>query len=854
MPTKTYPRFLRTGISSAVAAVICASISPIVCAQAEPQPDLLEEVVVIGNAASINRALNAQRMADNIKSVVSADAIGKLPDTNVSEALQRVPGVSIERDQGEGRFVSVRGLSSDLNAVSINGMQTPSPEADRRAVALDVIPADLVETLTVTKSLTPDMDADAIGGAVEVKSISGFDRDGLFYSFSAEGSRDQHTGENSPKLAASASNIFSIGGGQDNLAIAGAVSWFERDFGSDNVESGGKWEIEDGEALLEEFEQRNYTLTRERLGAAVNVDFKMSDEHQIYLRSLYSEYTDNEQRLANIIEFEDGISPGQTTTFKEDDFEDADGNEYEDVPVAVRELKQREETQKIYSFVFGGEYENDDWKIEYNAGYSHSEEIEPLHIGEGKFVAMIDGDVSFNNSTAPRLIAPAGFYDPAAYLLQEIELAKADTEDTANSFKLDITRKLALAGYPTQLKFGAKITQRDKTADETVWKVEDLFEPMSNYSQGEVDYQFGRFGPGISSAAVMATTNGREQELDVEESFSNDFEIEEELRAVYAMATIDIDELRLVVGGRYQQVEFTANGFAYDDDADDGEQISRRSASREDNDFLPALHMRYQWGEDTQVRAAWTNSVVRPTFEQARPGYVLEDDGEKGSFGNPSLKPWESSNFDLGIEHYMGFAGAVSAFAFYKDIDSFIYDTVAESFPGFDNLEEAEVALNGQGAEVYGLELAWSKQLSSLPAPWNGLLLSSNVTFASSDADIDTIEGPRNIRLPGQSDTTANFTIGYDSDKLTLRLAANYKSDYLDEVDAESAANDVVVDNHFQLDVSARYFVSDNIQLFFEAININDEPFYSYVSSPRYNSQLEEYGPTYKLGVTVTNF
>ncbi len=190
----------------------------------------------------------------------------------------------------------------------------------------------------------------------------------------------------------------------------------------------------------------------------------------------------------------------------------------------------------------------------------------------------------------------------------------------------------------------------------------------------------------------------------------------------------------------------------------------------------------------------------------------------------------------------------------HADIDTFIYDTVTDKLEGFNAIEEAEIALNGENAKLYGVEFAWSKQLSELPEPFNGLLLSANLTLAKSDASIDTIEGPRNIRLPQQSDKTGNFTVGYDDEKLSLRLAANYKSDYLDEINAESPTHDIIVDDHFQLDFSARYFIQDNIQIFFEAININDEPFYSYVSQPSLNAQFEDYGPTFKLGATITNF
>src|SRR5690606_35002692 len=208
---------------------------------------LVENVIVIGQAAGINKALNKQRSADNIITAVSADAIGQFPDTNVSESLQRLPGLSIERDQGGGRYVRVRGMGPDFNAVTINGVNVPSPDSDRRAVALDVIPSDLLENLIVTKTLTPDMDANSLGGSIEVQSLSAFDREGLFYQITAEGSYDDNTEETSPKLALTASNLFSVGNGTDNFGIAAGISSFKRDFGSDNVETGGEWEFEDGE-------------------------------------------------------------------------------------------------------------------------------------------------------------------------------------------------------------------------------------------------------------------------------------------------------------------------------------------------------------------------------------------------------------------------------------------------------------------------------------------------------------------------------------------------------------------------------------------------------------------------------
>ncbi|MBX9753220.1 MAG: TonB-dependent receptor plug domain-containing protein, partial [Pseudomonadaceae bacterium] len=297
-----------------------------------------EHVNVVGQAASIDRALKQQRRSDSIKSVVSSDGVAQLPDQNVAEAAQRLPGVSIERDQGEGRFVSVRGLGPDLNSVTINGTQIPSPNSGSRAVALDVLPAELVQSLSVIKTLTPDMDANSLGGTVAVESLSAFDHQGLFYTGTAEGSYDENTSQTSPKFSGAISDRFSLGEGTDNFGVAAAASWGERDFGSDNVETGGNWDFADG-ARLEKLEQRDYAISRERAGLGVNFDYQADDLNSYFLRTLYSRYKDTETRNSAGLKFEDAQATGAQGKSK-----------------GFRELKEREETQDIQSYVVGSEH------------------------------------------------------------------------------------------------------------------------------------------------------------------------------------------------------------------------------------------------------------------------------------------------------------------------------------------------------------------------------------------------------------------------------------------------------------------------------------------------------------------
>lgn len=806
-----------------------------------------EHVEVIGQAASIDQALKEQRRSDSVQSTVHADGVAQLPDQNVAEATQRLPGVSVERDQGEGRFVSVRGLGPDLNSVSVNGTLIPSPEADRRAVALDVLPSELVQSLSVVKTLTPDMDANSLGGTIEVESLSAFDHKGLFYTGSAEGSYDDNTEQTSPKFSGAISDRFSLGDGTDNFGVAAALSWQQRDFGSDNVETGGDWDFEDG-ARLEQFEQRDYDIRRERSGLGLNFDYRPDDFSSYYLRTLYSRFKDTETRNAAGVEFADAQQPGEAG--------DAEG---------WRELKDREETQEIQSFVLGGEQLVGQWTFNGQVGYSQSSEDTPGHIGGALFEGNDDfADVGFDSTRKPRLNVGDDFYDPASFSLSEVEWAEENTEDTEKNIKLDAARDYDLAGHAAQVKFGGKLSRRDKSNDTDIWTYEDLGDfgfsdeqlGMDQFTKGSVDYSLDRFGPGLSADRIEDLIGGldRSEFFNEEESRVNDFDMSEDINAAYLMHTLDIDDLRIITGLRYEGTEFEAKGTGIRDG--DYESIE---ASNDYHHWLPGLHARYQLDKDTQVRAAITHSVVRPTFGQLAPGFVI--DGDEASFGNPALDPLESRNYDLGIEHYLGRAGVVSAFLFYKDIENFVYNADLAGTGEWVDFAEANTFANGDNADLWGLELAYSQKFDWLPAPWNGLLLGANATFSRSDASISGLDADsgrelsRDIDLPFQSDTVGNLMLGWENDKLSLRLSANYKSDYLYEVAGiDDEQHDLHVDDQVFVDFSAGYFLTKELQLKFEAQNLTDESYYVYTGRNAYNAQYEEYGPTYKLGLTFTHF
>ncbi|MFL0806083.1 MAG: TonB-dependent receptor [Oceanobacter sp.] len=819
----------------------------------------VEEVLVIGQAAQLQRALERQRYADGIISAVNSDAIGELPDANAAEALQRIPGLSIERDQGEGRFVRVRGLGSDYNAVSVDGTQIPAPEAGTRSVALDVIPSNLISSLVVTKSLTPDMDANSIGGAIAIESLSALDREGTFYNADLEYSYDELTENTNPKLALTGGTTLELDEDR-RLGFAAAASYESRDFGSENTETGGAWD----EGELEEMEMRDYTINRKRIGAALNVDYQHDVNNFLHLRTLFSEFTDDEQRQAMVAEFQELVE--EDGEMERDGTSRASGET--GLGEVARELKDREETQTIKAVTLGGEHYINDWTIEYDLGRSSAQEKEPDSMDSAVFKAELD-NIGFNGSRKPVLFG-SELHDTANFELDEIERVKSHTTDDLSVVSLDITRDLIVNDYPAMVKFGGKLKSRKKHMDVDVRKYEADDISMSDYASGSVDYGIGRYGPKLNKGQLRALMNSLAADADTEQdarnegfvdSYVEDYTIDEDINAAYLMGKIEMDELQLIGGVRHEQTRQKSKGFEVNGDDEDA-NITRTHFKNDYSHTLPGVLAKYELAEDTQIRAAWTNSIVRPTFEMIRPNVAI--DGNELETGNPNLKALESSNLDLGIEYFTGNAGVISAFAFYKSIDNFAYEVELENATRYNVLldeDDSEVTTyeNGDTATLKGLELAYSQKFETLPAPFNGLLVAANVTFVQSEAKIAAYENDtkmsRTIDLPKQSDRTGNLTVGYEDERLSLRLAANYKSDYLDEVgNLENDNEDIRQSSQTQVDFNASYKVSEQFKVRFKAANLTDEPYYTYQGKEKYNAQYEDYGPTYTLGLSFTNF
>lgn len=808
--------------------------------------DSIEHIEVVGQSGAVSKALNRQRNASGIVTVASTDEMGQFPDSNVSEALQRLAGLSVERDQGEGRFVRVRGLAPDYNAVTYNGTQLAAPEAGRRAVALDVIPSDLLESVEVSKTLTPDMPAGSLGGTVEIKSLSAFDRSNDFYSLTAEAGYNEQQSKTSPKLSGVYSKILDAAGETDSLGIAIAASYAERKFGSENVETGGSWDFDDG---LEEFELRDYTISRERIGLALNLDYRPGNHNEYYLRTLYSEFSDTENRQGLVVELADPQFAGSTGEAE-----------------IIRSLKQRKETQTISAVVLGTKQQSGNWQWLLEAGASKADEDTPFNISAADFAQEFASGIGFSGTDVLRLTAPAEAYLANGYALKEVEMGDTYAKETERNVKFDLSREIIQSAGSLTLKAGAKYSQRRKTTEEDVWLFEDFADvgisalSMADYAAGAVDYSLSTMGAEVSSASIYQLVRGlnRDDYVDDVESQINDYRVDEDISAAYVMAQWERDNWQLISGVRYEHDSRDAIGTRYDDI---NEVFSTNEQSSRKGYWLPAVVARYNVSEQSIVRAAVSTGLVRPNFEQLAPAYILEEDDDEleASFGNPQLDALTTKNLDLGIEHYADKLGVVSAMLFYKQIDNFIYEADLAGRGDYMDFAKAETFVNGGKADLYGLELNAIHQLSGHGNWMDNLLLSANLTLTDSAADIEWFDDgtllSREVALPSQSDKTANLSLGYETDTISLRLAANYKSKYLAEVgDVTDSAYDVYSDDHMQLDFTAKWTFQRGMQLYFNVVNLNDEPYYAYTGNKQYNFQYEQYGRTLVLGVQITNW
>ena len=826
---------------------VLATCVGLAAANSATAQDSLEEIVVVGSRASLASALEKRRNSDKVIGVVDSDAIGNFADINVAESLRRISGIMVENDQGEGRYVTVRGMNTDLNAMTINGVSTAAPE-DRRGMILDGVPSDLLDSMTVYKTLTPNLDADTIGGAIDLETITAFSYDSMFVRLKAETSYNELTEDSgNPSLAATFSNRWQLNDGEFGAAVV--LSDQSRRIVAHNNENGG-W----GDSTPnDDYEMRYYDLTRDREGIVVALNYRADSGNSYFMNVFHNEYSDVEWRAK--WETRDGL---------EDNDAQVSGSRYTYADGKVdTESKNRTEVREITSLRLGGEFifsENSRLEAELFASEAEQDDRDrQALIFRSKNLGL---PFTYDNSDPqkPVVTFPSAFYDPSNFPLKAFEREFALNTDEDSGAKVDFYYSL---NNETDIQLGAKVRSRRKVNEFNFCE----YEPVNDILLSSVDYvtpesylnsvagptaSFGqvtgfipRLGGGTAtlSDGTVCPSPGTAFEFggdEEEESIPADWVTEEDILAAYAMATTQWGDTTLIYGLRYEDTDTTYYGKAYDG------TYAGVTQFKNDYGFLaPSLNVKFNLADDQIVRVGVFRSMVRPGFQESAAGAIVDTEDNEIEGGNPSLNPTSAWNFDLSYEWYLSSGSFFGAGIFYKDLRDAIVAVESEDtlFRGA-VYDVAGTWINTDNASITGAEVSFQQTWE------NGLLFSANYTLSDGETNLPSgsVYGERAIPFFKQAKHTGNITFGYNKDAWDVRLTGNYRSSYLDDI-GDDALSDRYTDDFFQLDLTARYQVGDDLLLTGQIMNLNDAPEYYYFGNDSRLSQYDEYGSTVQVGL-----
>jgi TonB-dependent receptor len=795
----------------------------------------VEEVTVTGYRLAQITALQDKKASQIIKESVTADDAGKLPDRNAGETLARVVGVAVTTDQGEGRYVTIRGIDAALSNVTIDGQTIGSPEGDTRRVALDTVPADILSKLEVIKSATPDLDGNAIGGTINLVTPSVFDDpDGSFFSATGDYGYYDLGGQNPWGGSLAWGNIFN-----ERFGIVLSASYSDREFSSHNIQGGDPW-TEEGDFLVpDELTMRDYLIRRVRKGFVANLEFRPNDDLKLHWRNLYNRYEDTELQPEVTLDYRGGDLEDQTPT--SGTFTEGEGE---------RINTERFEIQSILSSTLGGDITIGEWNLAGSFTYGETKQDTPY---DNAYIFELDDEIPMRYDTSDyfwRVDAGPQFEDADNFEFSEADRGHQLIEEDLRIGQVDFKRAFTWDDRDGYLKFGAKHIARESTSDQDMI-VYDGFDGdylLSQVAQdGDPDfyhsersyYTFGPF-PNYSRADRFFRENEDSFEISdadtIAESFGVDYRVKETITAGYLMGQLQVGSASFIAGARVEQTDTDFDAFdIVFVDGDAPNPPPQVHGTKKYTNVLPDLLMTWAIRENLLLRAAWTNTIGRPSYEQNVPFRIFEieeddDDVFEGAIeaGNSDLDPLESMNYDAALEWYLEPAGLLSAGVFYKDIDNPIFNRIQvledEEFEGrFYSELEIQQFQNADSGEIVGVELGFQQQFTGLPGLLRGLGVSLSYTWTDSEAEVDVLGVARKVPFFLQSEHIGNVALFYELSGIELRLAYAYRSEYLDTI-GDTEESDLYVDTHGQLDFKASYQFTKQASAFVQWQNINDEP------------------------------
>lgn len=840
---------LRAGLLAGFAIIVPAA--PVLAQDAEGSADM-DRIVITATPIRDSQAaaIEAKRQSDNVIDIVSADTIGRFPDQNLADSLGRVPGLAIERDQGQARYINFRGAPFRYTSIAFDGIDVPGAE-NGRIPRFDAFPSVITSRIEVNKAITADMPGEAVAGFVNIETFSPFDREG--FSFSAEaGYGQQELGD------------------QDIDKYNGRVSYSNDTFGisvfgshnlrgriTDNREF--ELELDDqGRVIPNNLDFRSYRGDREDNAYGATVEVRPNADVRLFASTLYSEFIDREER-------------------NQYDFEIADGADISGAPIAPTQgyapvvlvqglLGIGDYQNSTLSNTLGADFTVGEWAVEARLNYTETENTSllALPVLAGAPVAM---DYDLTNVTRPLVTLfepgsrnPIGITDLAFPVnLGVVFIDELNTDNT--KFKLDAEREMELFGRDMTVRTGVQFDLREGEGGSVTNFGGLPINPDDFLTSNPWDTDFdnaigGRNydNPALYDAWRAAAGQGFIPAFDDDSLV----DIEETIYAGYAMATMPTSWGNVVFGARVEATDFETSGQL----VNDAGGISAITRSNDYVHILPNAHVNIDLSEDVKLRLSASTGVSRPTYVESRASIGVDPVELEASGGNPDLDAEFSWGGDVALEYYFAPASLFSVGAFARQVDNVIYpdtttiDDGSVIAPGvFDAGEDVAFNsfFNGEDGELYGLELNFIGQATFLPGPFDGLGVSGNVTVLSSEFTAPT-RPQGNFDLPGTSDLVYNLSVFYEKFGVSARVNYQYRDAWLSTTENDSLTE--FWGETKRLDASIRYTLpvspgGAGVTLFLNGNNLTDEQDTRYVNTPATPNQYEGFGRRFVGGVRI---
>lgn len=828
-----------------------------------------EEIIVTGSiVAAQQAAIEAKRIAPNLVDIASSDSVGRFPDENIAAALSRLPGVAVQLDQGQARYIQVRGAPNRWTTVSIDGIpQTGTDEGgEGRAYRFDSVPAVLLSQLRINKSLTPDITAEAISANIDLRSFSALGTNGfqvtgdVGYGFMDLGKGGQYQG----------SLRASYGG--DNWGIVVGASTYKRRQVTDNREADGYTTGTDGSRAPTDIDIRNYILDRSTNGAFGALEYAPTDSERFYVRGIYTEFKDDEQRNAYQFELDEALSGSRTELT----------GDLIGVPVdgAFNDAKYR---NRNYVYSAGMVLDYEDWGGEVALGYTKTENTTYLPLTltgatglnsvsltydrsqdprfpviTGLFRTEFDIDPVTGARSNPRRGAPIDAFDPTSFngftsllpidtsTVSDAYTAKMDLWKKSGDFTMrlgglgqvrDIKGNIFQAGILPLQQFGFNIN--DYAGDEP-WKTGMPLGIGFTYTDNEQlddDQEALIAANNIDLSALIAPT-----------AF---FDQSELVLAGYAMGEYETDELLLIAGVRAEVYEIRTAGTSVVGTTATPIDVSQRFV-----DFFPSVNVRYNVSDNFVLRVAGQRGTARPAYAQIRAGNSISDQNATISGGNPSLRPEYTWGLDASAEYYLPGNGIASVAVFSRWVDDVLYASsqiIGNNSFNSNGIDRSGYRLtstfNGNSGQVRGVEFNLQYQFQDLPGLLSGFGVQGNLTLLDGEFDaVDETGALFTSGFPGLSDTILNASVFYERGPVSARVAYQRRSDFLTTV-AVGVGDGTTRQGFENLDITLRYALTENFTLFADLANLTNEIYSVYEGSREFPNEVEQIGSRYMFGV-----